>query len=180
MTEGKGLPMSIQSRTVSARHLKVREDKKRKPKQGAIRIVTHGIANKKEGICVWNWVAFDDVNNIVASDFGVRGDGYGLTCNSAKFHGVIEALGWLVVKMPDEPVRVFCDVKFIVSLINGLNKTHFPHLKLLCQTAQKFLSRTKATLEWKRNLRSKRAVLSSRKASRKDFSKDERGSHASV
>jgi ribonuclease HI len=175
----KGLPMSIQSRTVSARHSKVRAEKKRKTKQVAIRIVTHGIANEKESICVWNWVAFDDVNNIVASDCGVRGNGYGVTCNSAKFHGVIEALGWLAVNLPDKPVTVFCDVKFIVSLVNGLNKAHFPHLKLLCLTAQQFLSRTKATLEWKRNPRSKRAVLSSRKASRKDFSKAERISHDS-
>jgi ribonuclease HI len=172
--------MSNQSRTVSARHLKVRVEKKWKPKHGAIRIVTHGIANEKEGICVWNWVAFDDANNIVASDCGVRGNGYGVTCNSAKFHGVIEALGWLAVNMPNEPAKVFCDVKFIVSLVNGLNKAHFPHLKLLCLTAQQFLSRTKATLEWRRSARSKRAVLSSNKASRKDFSKAERGSHASI
>jgi len=172
--------MSNQSRTVFARHLKVREEKKRKTKQGAIRIVTRGIANEKEGFCVWNWVAFDDANNIVATGFGVRGDGYGLTCNSAKFHSVIEALGWLAVNMPDEPVKVFCDVKFIVSLVNGLNKTRLPHLKLLCLTAQQFLSRTKATVEWKRNARSKRAVLSSRKVSRKDFTKVERTRHASI
>jgi ribonuclease HI len=172
--------MSNHSRTVSARHLKVRVEKKRKPTQGAIRIFTHGIANEKEGFCLWNWVAFDDAYNIVASDLGVRGNGYGLTCNSAKFHGVIEALGWLAVNMPDEPIKVFCDVKFIVGLVNGLNKTRLPHLKLLCMTAQQFLSRTNATVEWKRNLRSKRAVLSSRKASRKDFSKLERVRHDRV
>ena len=172
--------MSNQCRTVSERHLKVRAEKRRKPTQGAIRIVTHGIANEKDGYCVWNWVAFDDANNILASDCGIRGNGYGLTCNSAKFHGVIEALGWLAVNMPDEPVKVFCDVKFIVSLVNGLNKTRIPHLKLLCLSAQKFFSRTKATLEWKPGARSKRAPLLNSKVSRKDFSKVERGSHASI
>jgi ribonuclease HI len=165
--------MSNQSSSVSARHLKDRAEKK--PKQGAIRIVTHGITDVKNSSCVWLWTAFDGYS-IVANQSGVRGYGYGVTPNSAQFHAVIEALGWLAVNMPDEPIRVLCDAELIVKLVNGQNKTRKPHLNLLCQTAKQFLSRTKATLEWKPSARGKRVTVSSSK----DFSKVERGRHASI
>jgi len=172
--------MSNQSRTVSERRLKVKEEKPQKPKPSVIRIVTHGITNVKDGCCVWMWTAFDNAYNIIANKSGVRGNGYGLTPNSAQFHAVIEALGWLAMNMPDEPVKVLCDVEGIVRLVNGQSKARKPHMNLLCQTAKQFLSRTKATLNWKPSMRSKRVVVLSSKASRKDFSKAERISHASI
>lgn len=174
--------MINRSRTVSARHSKIKSAKKRKSQQGAVkRIITHGLPNEKDGCCLWFWTAFDDAQCIVISDCGMRGNGcYAVTCNSAKFHAVNEALGWLAVNMPDEPVTVFCDVKFIVGLVNGHCKTNKSHLKLLCQTAQELLLRTKATVEWKHGARSERAVLISRKVSRRNFPKIERTNHASI
>lgn len=166
----RGIPASIGRQTVKGKA-------KRKPVHGAIRIVTHGVMNEQDACCVWLWTAFDETNNIVGSDSGVRGVGYGLTNNSAMFHAVVEALGWLAVNMPDKPVRVLCDVEVIVKLVNGQTDTRKSHLKLLRQTAKQFLSRTKATLEWRHGARSERAALPSRRVSRKEFSEVERTNH---
>jgi ribonuclease HI len=171
--------MTYQSITVPERRLKIKREKQHKLKQGAIRIVTHGVSIPTNGNCAWLWDAFDDANKI-ASDCGERGDSYGLTSNSAKFHAVIEALGWLAVNMPDEPVTVLCDVEFIVKLVNGQNRTRKPHLNLLCGTAKQFLARTKATLEWMPHSQNMCAARLSGEACRKDFSKGERLSHDSI
>lgn len=160
---------------VSVRSGKGKGEDERKPLQEIDRIVTHGVPS--EGCCYWAWVAFDEANNIVTCKAGVRRDGYGNTSNSAKFHGVIEALGWLAVNLPEKPVRVLIDAELIVKLGNGRNEPHKTHTKLLSQTARQFLSRTKATLEWKPRARSRRAALPSREASRRGFAGAGRMSH---
>lgn len=111
-----------------------------------IKVLTHGAAIN--GRCQWLWVASGSMDKEIASKTGSCGAEYGLSGNSAKFHGVIEALRWLAATMPDERARVLCDVEFIVRLINGQNTGHELHTKQLSQIARELLSRTKATVEW--------------------------------
>jgi ribonuclease HI len=115
-------------------------------KASMIKVLTHGVAIT--GRCRWLWVALGSMDKEIASKTGSCGTEYGLTGNSAKFHGVIEALRWLATTMPDEKARVLCDVQFIVRLINGQNTGHELHTKQLSQIARDLLARTKATVEW--------------------------------
>ncbi|MDQ3819659.1 MAG: reverse transcriptase-like protein [Acidobacteriota bacterium] len=100
------------------------------------------------GSCLWAWVAFDARGQVVASEKGEQGNGFGVTANVAKFHAVIQALSWLAVNAPKTPAEVLCDLKLVVHSVNdGWNNT-LPHIKQLCQTAKTFLARTKAELVW--------------------------------
>jgi ribonuclease HI len=162
------------------RREKVKVEKKSEPMQAEIRIVTNGVPNVRDKCCIWFWTAFDADNNIVTNKSGIRDDSHRLTSNSAKFYGVIEALSWLAENMPDKPVRVICDVEFIVKLVNGQCRTYKPHLVSLNQIARQFLSRTKATLEWQPRSKDKEVKKLKRAIRRQDLPRVERNSHANV
>jgi ribonuclease HI len=115
-------------------------------KASMIKVLTHGVAIN--GRCRWLWVAVGRMDKEIASKTGSCGAEYGSSGNTAKFHGVIEALRWLATAHPDEKAKVVCDVEFIVRLINGQNNGHQLHTKQLNHIARDLLARTKATVEW--------------------------------
>ena len=140
--------MSSQSRSVSAAQLKFQGFEKPAPQPPLLTIYTHGIPNPQGKCCFWSWVAFDRDNKRVAADNGVHSDTHGISTNVAKFHALIEALSWIAVNEPDTPVDVLCDLELAVRCIKGVWKASQPEIRMLCQTARQYLSRTKATLVW--------------------------------
>lgn len=135
--------MSSQGIRVPSTQLRLFQEPQTRP---ALTFHTDGFPNEKEGCCYWSWLALNKRNKVIAKQSGKCGDSYGITVNVAKTHAVIQALSWIAENMPDKPVTVLCDLKHVVKTVNGEWKAH--NSKLLCQTAQQYLSRTKATLEW--------------------------------
>ena len=124
--------------------------------QGAIATIhTNGHPDEKNQCCYWSWVALDKAGNVVRRESGVYGDGYGVTGNVAKFHGLIQALAWLAVNAPGARVSVLSDLRLAVETVTGGMRAKERHVKLLASTAGRFLSRTKATLALMRHVQNR-------------------------
>jgi ribonuclease HI len=117
-------------------------------KDSTIKVFTHGVAVRRQQRCEWLWVAFDPFDKEIARADGSTGDERGLTDNAAKFHAVLEALGWLAAYMPNKDAMVLCDSKLIVRMITGRSAAGRLGLKQICHEARHLLSKTKATVEW--------------------------------
>lgn len=144
----------------------IRVGKAEQPQQSNLTIHTHGLGDTtdKNNTCQWAWVAFNSKNQVVASDKGEYGNGYGVTVNVAKFHAVIQALNWIAANMPDEPTRVLTDLQLVFNVLEKGWKCHKPHLKSLSLAAKKIHSRTNATVEWIPHWQNKAAAMFSLRA----------------
>lgn len=111
-----------------------------------VTIHTNGTPDAENECCRWSWVALDRAGNVVRRESGIYGNGYGVTPNVAKFHGLIQALAWLAVNAPGARVSVLSDLRLAVETVTGKMRAKEGHVKLLASTAGRFLSRTKATL----------------------------------
>lgn len=99
------------------------------------------------GLACWGWYSVDSTGHPIAQNYGVVGEGDGMTNNVAEYHAVLAALGW-AWKTGHRSARVRTDSQLLVCQVSGKWACGAPGLLPLLSRVQGAAGLMRLDFEW--------------------------------